>query len=269
MRTAFVALAGLMVSASVTACNITTNPDGTITIKPPTEFVSDQRPQKEAAYTGQAIEVLNDGPNPALGVTFTVTGSATATKVSAAAVISSQGEAGDTENAGKANAEALESFTVSEVGGKIVVKCGHSSKDYGSIKQASTGCKSLVVTVPAGDATKPLNLVVKAGNGDVTVTGVMGSVLVEASGSGAATVSATPVVGSVISVAAEDDATLSLPASFAADIVTLAADEAKDIITTDFPELKNGAAFGTPGSGAKSISVKCTGLLGKATIRKQ
>ena len=30
-----------------------------------------------------------------------------------------------------------------------------------------------------------------------------------------------------------------------------------------------GADLGTPGSGAKSISVKCTGLLGKATIRKQ
>ena len=59
MRTALVALAGLVASASVMACNITTNPDGSITIKPPTEFVSDQRPQKEAAYTGQVLSLIH------------------------------------------------------------------------------------------------------------------------------------------------------------------------------------------------------------------
>lgn len=269
MRTALVALAGLVASVSVTACSITTNPDGSITIKPPTEYVSDQRPQKEVAYTGQAIEILNDGPNPAMGTTFTVTGSATATKVTAAAVVSSQGDAGDTDNASKANAEALESFTVSEVGGKIVVRCGHATQDHGTIKLASTGCKSLVVTVPSGDATKPLNLLVKSGNPDVSVSGVTGSVTVEAGGVGSATVSATPVVGSVISVVAEDDATLALPASFSADLVTLGADEPANIVTTDFPELKSGQGFGTAGTGAKAVTVKTTGLLGKATIRKQ
>jgi len=264
MRTAFVALAGLVVSSTVVGCTL----NGSVTIKPKTEFVSDQRPQKEAAYTGQTIEVLNDSPNPGLGLVFTVTGSPNATKVQAAAVISSQGEQGDTENAQKANAEALESFTVTEANGKIVVKCGHATKDYGTVTQASTGCKSLVVTVPAGDATKPINLVVKSGNADVTVSGVTGSVTVEGGGTASATVSATPVAGSVISVSAESDATLALPASFSADLVTLGADEQKDIITTDFPELKNGQAFGAAG-GAKSITVRSTGLLGQATIRKQ
>ncbi|MFO0638091.1 MAG: hypothetical protein U0183_02680 [Polyangiaceae bacterium] len=269
MRTAFVALAGLVASASVMACNITTNPDGSITIKPPTEFVSDQRPQKEAAYTGQVIEVLNDGPNPALGVTFTVTGAAGATKVTAAAVVSSQGEAGDTENAGLANKEVLESFSVSEVGGKLVVRCGHATKDYGTIKKASTGCKSLVVTVPAGDATKPINLVVKSGNGGVNVAGVTGSVTVESTGSGDAIVSATPVKDSVLSVVSDDTASLAVPASFAADLVTLSADEAKDVVTTDFPDLKSGQGYGTAGTGAKSITVRSTGLIGQAILKKQ
>lgn len=263
MRTALVALAGLVASVSVTACT------AQLTIKPTAEFVSDQRPQKEAAYTGQVIEVLNDGPNPALGVTFTVTGAAGATKVTATAVVSSQGEQGDTENATIANKEVLESFTVGEVGGKLVVRCGHATKDYGTVKRASSGCKSLVVTVPAGDATKPINLVVKSGNGGVTVTGVTGNVAVDATGSGDATVSATPAKDSVISVSSGDNATLAVPASFAADLVTLSADEAKDIVTTDFPDLKNGQAYGTAGTGAKSITVRTTGLLGQAILKKQ
>lgn len=263
MRTAFVALAGLLVSASVTACSISA------TVKPTVEFVSDQRPQKEAAYTGQVIEVLNDGPNPARGVTFTVTGAAGATKVTAAAVVSSQGESGDNENASLANKETLDSFSVSEVGGKLVVRCGHATKDYGTINRAGTGCKSLVVTVPAGDATKPINLVVKSGNGGVNVAGVTGSVTVESTGSGDAIVSATPVKDSVLSVVSDDTASLAVPASFAADLVTLSADEAKDVVTTDFPDLKSGQGYGTAGTGAKSITVRSTGLIGQAILKKQ
>ena len=53
---------------------------------------------------------------------------------------------------------------------------------------------SLVVTVPSGDAAKPLNLVVKSGNSDIRVSGVTGSVAVEAGGTGAADVSVTPAI---------------------------------------------------------------------------
>lgn len=269
MRTALVAFMGLVVSTSVVGCSLTQNPDGSVTIRTKTEFVSDARPNKEIAYTGQTIEILNDSPNPGLGLQFTVTGNPGATAVKAAAVISSQGDQGDTENAQKANAEALESFTVTEANGKITVRCGHSTKDYGTVSQASTGCKTLTVTVPAGDATKPINLVVKSGNADVTVTGVTGSVAVDGQGTASATVSATPVKGSVITVLADSDATLALPATFSADVVNLGADDPKTIDTSAFPELKAGSGYGTAGTGAASITVKSTGLLGSAKITKQ
>jgi hypothetical protein len=269
MRTAFVALAGLLVSASLTACSITTNPDGSITLKPPTEYVSDQKPVRELAFTGQSIEVLNDSPNPGFNLEFSVVGSATATKVTAAATISASGDAGDVENAQTAHKEVIESFTVTESGGRIVVKCGHSTKKYGSISVAGTGCKSLVVTVPAGDAAKPISLVVKSGNSDIRVSGVTGSVAVEAGGTGAADVSVTPAKDSIVSVLSDDESILRLPATFSADLVTVTAADAKDVDTTAFPNLKSGEGFGTAGTGAKSISVKSTGLIGKAMIVRQ
>jgi len=269
MRTAFVAFAGFLVSASLTGCSITTNPDGSITFKPPTEYVSDQKPVRELAFTGQAIEVLNDSPNPGFNLEFTVVGSATATKVTASATIAASGDAGDVENAQTAHKEVIESFTVTESGGKIVVKCGHSTKKYGTISVAGTGCKSLVVTVPAGDAAKPLNLVVKSGNSDIKVSGITGSVAVEAGGTGEADVSVTPAKDSVISVLSDDESTLRLPATFSADLVTVAARDAKDVDTSAFPDLKSGAGYGTAGTGAKSITVTSTGLIGNAKIVRQ
>ena len=59
MRTAFVAFAGFLVSASLTGCSITTNPDGSITFKPPTEYVSDQKPVRELAFTGPVLSLIH------------------------------------------------------------------------------------------------------------------------------------------------------------------------------------------------------------------
>ncbi len=273
MRTAFVALVGLAIVGASSGCTLSTvtNPDGSVTVtgKSKTRFVSDQKPVREIAFTNQTIEVLNDGVNPGSGVGIVVTGSPGATKVTATSSIVAWADGAETENAKTAQKEVVDSFTVTEAGGKITVRCGHASKDYGTASRAGTGCEGLTVTVPAGTAAAPVSLVVKNGNSDIQVSGITGSVTVEAQGAGDAEVSVTPAQGSVISVSAEFDALLRLPANFAADVVTLAADEAKDIDTSAFPEVKSGLGYGAPGTGAKSITVRSTGLIGTAKIVRQ
>lgn len=266
------ALAGLLVlTASACTLSTVTNPDGSVTVtgKSKTRFVSADKPVRELAYTGQAIEVLNDGVNPGTGVGVVVTGSPGATKVVATASIVSWADGSEVENAKSAQRDVLETFTVTEVGGKIVVRCGHAKRDYGTANVGSSGCEGLTVLVPAGDAANPVSVVAKNGNSDLQVSGLTGSLTAEAQGAGDVEASVSPTKGSVIAIAAEFDATLKLPASFAADKIVLQADDAKDIDTSAFPGVKSGEGFGAAGEGASSISVRSVGLIGKVKLLKQ
>jgi len=75
----------LVLGAASSACTLSTvtNPDGSISItgKSKTRFVSADKPVREQAYTGQAIEVINDGVNPGSGAGIVINGSPGATKV--------------------------------------------------------------------------------------------------------------------------------------------------------------------------------------------
>lgn len=267
------ALAGLFVLGAASACTLSTvtNPDGSVTItgKSKTRFVSADKPVREQAYTGQPVEVLNDGVNPGTGAGIVIVGSPGATKVVATATIVSWADGSEEENAKSAQRDVVASFTIAEVGGKIVVRCGHAKQDYGTANVGSSGCEGLTVTVPAGDAAKPVAVVAKNGNSDIQVSGITGSLTAEAQGAGDVEASVTPAKGSVISVAAEFDATLKLPATFAADRITLQANDAKDIDTSAFPGVKSGEGFGAAGEGAASITVRSVGLIGKVKLARQ
>lgn len=270
MRNAFVALASLVVLASASGCTLstTTNPDGSISItgKTKTRFVSDQKPVREIAFTNQTIEILNDGVNPGSGSGIVVIGSPGATKVTATSTIVAWADGAEAENAKTAQKEVIDSFTISEAGGKITVRCGHATKDYGTASVSGTGCEGLTVTVPAGTADAPVSVVAKNGNSDIEVSGITGSLTADAQGAGDITASVTPAKGSNITLSADFDVTLKLPASFSADKVVV---EGSEVDTKAFEGLKSGAGFGTAGTGAASISVRSTGGVGKATITKQ
>ncbi len=259
MRNAFVALASLVVLASASGCTLD------VTAKTKTRFVSDQKPVREIAYTNQTIEVLNDGPNPNIGAGIVIVGAPGATKVTATSDIVALADDTEVENAKTAHKEVIDSFTISEANGKITVRCGHSTKDYGTASQSGTGCAGLTVTVPAGTADAPVSVVTKSGNGSIEVSGITGSLNAEGQGAGTVAASVTPAKGSTIALLSDFDVTLKLPANFSADNVVV---EGDPVDVSAFSGLKSGAGFGTAGTGAASISVRSTGV-GKATITKQ
>lgn len=263
----------LVLGAASSACTLSTvtNPDGSISItgKSKTRFVSADKPVREQAYTGQAIEVINDGVNPGSGAGIVINGSPGATKVVATASIVSWADGSEAENAKSAQRDVIASFTIADVGGKIVVRCGHAKQDYGTATLGSSGCEGLTVTVPAGDAAKPVSVLARNGNSDIQVSGITGNLTAEAQGAGDVEASITPTKGSLISIAAEFDATLRLPANFAADKITLQAADPKDVDATAFPGVKSGEGFGAAGEGAASISVRSVGLIGKVKLAKQ
>ena len=138
-------------------------------------------------------------------------------------------------------------------------------------RSGKSGCEAITVRVPLGDATKPIKVSASAGNGDLKITGITGS----ATGStknGDTTLSLTPSKGSTVS-ASGDAATVALPASFAADMITLsvASGSKGKVVTTDFADVQSGKGRGNAGEGAASITVTANGPFDddNATLKKQ
>ncbi len=261
----------LILAALSSACtlNTTTNPDGSVTVtgKAKTRFVLDQKPTRESApYTGQPIIIENDGVNPSLGEGVVVRGDANAAKVTATSDIVAYADDAERDNANKALREAADSFKITDEGGAIVVRCKHSSQNYGTASQAGTGCQNLVITVPSGTTSKPVSVSAKTGVGSVKVSGIVGSVTAEAQGAGDVDVSVSPTQGSTVDVRSQFDATLRLPASFAADRIILVGSK---IDAGAFPGLKSGEGFGAAGTGAKLITVTADKDIGDVVLARQ
>jgi hypothetical protein len=258
-----------VVGVSVLGCSVDTSKPGQITFKSQTRYV--QAPDVTATatkdWTTEDIEVRNDSLSVLVNGGTIVQGDPSVKKITVTARMVAYADAEDKASADKTLADAVKTLQIDESGGKFVVRCGHGGS-YGTSDAGKSGCELMTVRVPAGSATTPVKLTVKSGNGDVKITGITGAVQAEA-GSSHADVSVTPTKGAVI-VVTGDRATLALPANFAADMVTVAAEHGK-VITTDFPTLQSGKGFGNAGEGASSITVTAKGLLDddNATIKKQ
>lgn len=256
---------GVVAVAALSACSVA------VTAKTKPEFVDSSQPAKTstADWNGEPITITNDGVNPLTGTGgIQITVDPSATKITAKAIFAARAEDGKKEDADASIRDAIGTFKIAEGGGSFTVSCNHGGA-HGTSSVAESGCKLLQVTIPAGTDAKPLNLTIGNGIGDVTFTGpVTASKLkVDNNGAGDVEVKVKPVKGATIDVVSEFDATVSLPADFAADSVTLAGPDAADIVTTDFPELKSGSGFGTAGTGAASLSVTA-GSVGTLTIKK-
>jgi hypothetical protein len=148
------------------------------------------------------------------------------------------------------------------------------------------------VTVPAGSASQGVALTAHTGNGDVTAsqlysaggvvmqiltdngsakaTGITGSATVH-SKNGNATGSVTPILGSQIEVSTGNgDATLSLPASFACDSLTLSAPGGNVTVGSGFTNnvAATSTSVGMSKTGASSVTVTA-GTLGNASLLPQ
>jgi hypothetical protein len=192
------------------------------------------------------------------GSGLTVTGDPTATKVTVTGRAVAYADDTDKASADLSITDVLATVVITETADGITVSCGHGSS-HGSSSGGNSGCEALQVTVPSGTDAKPLNLVVKAGSGDVKVSGTVGWLNANDNGAGDITASHTPTKGSVINIKGGFAVTLAVPSNFAADTISLTADVPADVDTTAFPDVTNGKGRGTAGTGAASITLTSDG----------
>jgi hypothetical protein len=261
-----------VIGVGVLGCSIDSSKPGQITFKTQTRYVNAPDTSVEATkdWTGEEISIVNDSLSVLVNGGTEVVGDASVKRVKVTARVVAYADAEDRASADKSIADAIKTVVIDESGGKISVKCGHGGS-YGSSDAGKSGCEYLTVRVPAGDATKPVKVTIGAGNGDLKVSGIVGSVSASTK-NGDTTVSVTPAKGSTIS-ATGDAATVSLPASFAADMITLsvASGSKGKVVTTDFPDVTSGKGRGNAGEGAASITVSAQGPFDddNATLKKQ
>lgn len=247
-----------------------------------TQFEDNTQPAKTSTkdWNGEAISINNDGVNPVTGSSgIEVTFSSTATKITATAVFAAHAD-DDKESDAKASIkDAISTFVIEETANGFNVKCGHGGS-HGSASTAGSGCKKISVTLPAGSATKPLNLTVGGGNGDLNIgtageAPYLSNLLVDNNGTGDVHVRARPVADSSIVVTGEFEVSVALPGDFSAAqclFTTNDDDPVKAnarVITTDFPGMVSGSAYppgGATAGAAKSLNVQSKGLLDSDTV---
>jgi len=252
--------------------------EATLTVRTKTRYVENAVVREDTAdWTGQPIELRLVGTGIAVNGGVVVRTDPAATKIRAQARMLALAFPEDKPLADRSIAEAKETFKISNIGGTIVVECGHGGT-YGSSNGGESGCELTEVTIPAGDANRPLDLKVLSGNGDVNLQ-LAGATLrtlgvnVNGSGDGQATLPAT--LGGSYSIVAEQsgDLTVRMPGTFSADEIILQADP--DKIANDFTDAKLGAGAGgrgTPGTGLTSLkltSKEFAGTTGRITLAQQ
>jgi hypothetical protein len=241
-----------------------------------TEFVDADRPVRtaEKEWNGELIEIRNDGTNPALGDTgVEVIGDPGATTVTARAVVSAQAFKEDEALAQESIREVKDSFRIVEEDGRFFIVCAHG-RGRGSVEAASTGCKKLTVTVPAGSIDQPVDLRVGSGIGGIKVSGVTGGIHADSNAVGDVDISIAPTEGKSVIVTGETRVVVRLPADFSAEQVILNVDGNAELVTDDFPGMASGQSYPTQGAtegAAALLNVESKGRLSSygVTISRQ
>jgi len=228
-------------------------------------------------WGGGPIKIQSEGVGTSINGGVKVTADPSATKVTATArfLAMAFSDPVEADNAQKSTVEAEATFTITSSGGGVTVQCGHGGS-HGSSAAGESGCELLEVTVPAGSATKPLDLTVLSGNGDLTMqlsAATISNVGANNNGSGGTNGDFPATKGATISVVSTKagDITAKLPSTWAADEVILLADQ--DKIQNAFSDAKVGAGAGgrgTAGTGLKLLKLTSqdfAGSTGKVTLQ--
>jgi hypothetical protein len=278
MRSSSIAILGGAVAlvASAAGCRVEVHTQTQFENQPTTKTAS-------KPWNGEPINIVNDGINP-LGGTggVEVKVDSNATTISIEAVAAAHADDDKKADADASIADVLQTITIDE-GSTITIHCGHGNA-HGTSNVAGSGCKILRVTIPAGSDTKPLDLTVGSGIGDLRVGLADGSNAIptvknlraECTGVGDVKVRAIPIAGATLQIKGSDKVDVGLPSDFSAQQVVLDISEEDDAqkrkartITTDFPGMETGKPYPAAGAtqnAAASLNVKNDGLLDDDTI---
>jgi hypothetical protein len=285
MRSSNVSVLGVFAIASLAACSVTTT-GNSITLKTQTEFVdSSQAPKTATAdWNGEKITVNKEGQSAVKGTGgIVVTVDPNATKVSAKAIfVAYADDDAHKSDADASIADALGTFTLTESAGAITITCGHGGS-HGTSSADKSGCKLITLTIPPGSATTPHDLNLGDGNGGISFVGApyASHLAATENGTGDIDVKVNPTKDARVVVTGDFDVTLSLPADFQSNLITLniddpavatAAERAPYLDTTAFPDLENGKSYPTAGvtsaDAAQEINAWMKSTVGKLTLKK-
>jgi hypothetical protein len=247
-----------------------------------TQFEDNTQPAKTSTkdWNGEAITINNGGVNPVTGSSgVEVTFSSTATKITAQAVFAAHADDDKEADAKAAIKDAVGTFVIEETATGFNIKCGHGNS-HGSASVSGSGCKKLSVTLPAGSATKALDLTVGGGNGDMNVgsTGeapFVKNFILDNNGAGDVKTRLRPVKDAVIVVTGEFEVAVGLPSDFSAGKVIFTTNDSDPVkanarvITTDFPGMESGSSYpkaGATADAAASLNVQSKGILDSDTV---
>gem|GEM_PF-3064389 len=247
-----------------------------------TQFEDSSQPAKTSTkdWNGEAITINNGGVNPVTGSSgVEVTFSTTATKITAQAVFAAHADDDKEADAKAAIKDAVGTFVIEETATGFNIKCGHGSS-HGSASVSGSGCKKISVTLPAGSASKALDLTVGGGNGDLNV-GSSGeapfvkNLIVDNNGAGDVNVRARPVKDGVVVITGEFAVSVGLPSDFSAGQILFTTNDSDPVKANArvhaeaFPGMVSGSSYpvaGATADAAKSLNVQSKGLLDDDTV---
>jgi hypothetical protein len=252
------------VVASIAGCQVEAS------VKSETRFTETNVVREDTAeWTGGPIDIKIEGVGLSRDGGVTVRSDPNVTKVKATARMLAMAPLEDKPDADLSLEEAKETFTLSNSGGALTVRCAHG-KTHGSSSAGKSGCEFVDIVVPAGTADKPLDIKVLSGSGTLKIQ-LANAVIkkVASNSSGGVTEADLPdTKGGVISLVSESsDIELKLPSDFAADEVILEADADK-IDLGPFADIKNGVGAGgrgQAGSGLSQLSLRAKAYAGSST----
>jgi hypothetical protein len=231
-----------------TGCSVTTGPcaDGggtCTTLKTQTKYTGQNAFNAQATYDSKQIVIENANGNLTVVAGSDNNITATATPFAFA----------DNEtDAQGAMADMALTIDETSLPGKIHVQCTMPKSAHGSASAATAGCDNMKVTVPAGSVAAPIDLIITAHNGSASGSGFTGATILH-SDNGDASLRITPGQGKAVeSSTGNGQASLALPANFAADKIKIEADNGK--LTSSFSDVTiSTTSRGAAGTGASSV----------------
>jgi hypothetical protein len=272
-------------AAAVEGCSVTAT-DGGALIQSQNKYQGNQVSLTSmGSYNGEIIKVFNQNGD------VVVKGDPSATSITLTTTPFAFADPGQDADGAAAIADVKGTIVIDQgTGGTITVRCSVATGNHGSAKNGTTGCDNFTVTVPAGSTMTPTVLTSYAQNGSLQVTNVTlsdsavgqqhsdnGNVTVSVNGSakvdsgnGEVVATIVPNVGSTLEASSSNGSvTLSLPKSFAADMVSLSASGGTVNVASGFSNAftATSTSVGTAGSGAHSLTASTEN--GDITIQPQ
>lgn len=205
-------------------------------------------------WTGGTIKIQNEGTRVSINGGVRVIADGNATRVSATARLVALVLPEEKSNGDLTLNDVQDTFRITRSGDDIVVTCGHG-KTHGSSLAADSGCELITVTIPAGNATTPLDLTVVSGSGGMSLelAGATMKKLVTSADVGNTNAQLPATAGGDYTLVSEEagDLDVAMPAGWSADVVKLEADA--DAITSAFPLTATGG-YGAAG-GLASLTI--------------